>query len=359
MNFVFAGGGTGGHLFPGIAIARALQKIEPNARITFVGTNRGLERKYVPEAGYKLVELKISGIFKRSLLQKCIALLQLPFATLRAILLLHKLKTHAVIGLGGYASFPVICAAFLLRIPSAICEQNSIPGVTNRLLCRIVKRVFTVFNATKAHLRTNNIRHTGNPLRPSLLQALNHKCETEQILILGGSLGAQVLNQIVPKALNILQKEGFQFEIYHQTGIKFAGEVRAQYEDFGIQAQVDPFIDDMAAAYATSKLAICRSGATTVSEVAAFGLPTIFIPFPFATHDHQTCNASELADKNAAILLPQAQLTPFSLSESVRKLLSDESYRKDIKNRALGLAKLDAADTIAREAINRFQNNGN
>jgi UDP-N-acetylglucosamine--N-acetylmuramyl-(pentapeptide) pyrophosphoryl-undecaprenol N-acetylglucosamine transferase len=261
-----------------------------------------------------------------------------------------------VLGVGGYASGPAVIAAVLLRIPVGLCEPNSIPGLTNRVIGRFATRVFTAFKSTGAYFKSPRIRLVGNALRNKLHLAppKQHITAPAKILVVGGSQGARALNENLPACFAALKGKGFDIAIRHQSGKSDVEATQACYRKLGLDAQVTAFIDDMAEAYAWADLMVCRSGATTCSEVLAVGPVAIFVPLPNAIYDHQMLNAKELAEEGACLVVPQAEITPAGIAQTMADLLSDQARVNSIINSARGLAKPNASVEIAQSFLNRF-----
>lgn len=361
MKLVIAGGGTGGHVYPGIAVAQAVLRLKPDSQILFVGTAMGLEKTAVPKAGFELACIRVSGIKGRSLFKKLRSLAELPLALLSSMQILWKFKADAVLGVGGYASGPALAAAWLMGIPVAICEQNSIPGFTNRILGRIAKRVFGTFAKTRQFFSSKRFALVGNPLRQDFctrdLTRTIHP-GTKRLVILGGSLGARPLNDVVPKTVGLLKQRGLVLDVVHQCGKNDVERTRETYKNAGAEAEVLAFVDDVVALYLSTDLLVCRAGATTFSEITAIGVPSIMVPFPHAIYDHQTENARELANVGGTLLLPQNQMTPERLANEILTLFSNAILREDMAKAALTLGKIDASDVIAKAALQRFSNPG-
>ncbi len=350
MNLVIAGGGTGGHLFPGVAIAEELRARDPNATITFVGTRRGIEARILPELGWPLELIDVTGLKTVGALGAIRGLFRVPRALWQARRLLKRLRPDAVIGVGGYASGPVVLAARLRGIPTAICEQNSIPGLTNKLLGRVVRGVFLSFDESRRFFKPKKILMTGNPVRRELLQRLlapsaHDPSANVHVLVSGGSQGAVAVNELASAALIALAKD-HALAITHQTGEKDLEATAARYRTAGVEADCRAFIKDMASTYAAADLVIGRSGATTVAELAIAGVPAVFIPFPTAADNHQELNAREMAAKGAALMFRQADLTASSLADALRPLLEDPSRRTNMGEAMRSLAKPGAAAAV-------------
>ena len=358
MKLIIAGGGTGGHVYPAIALAQALQKIDKNSEVLFIGTELGMEKFAVPQAGYSIEFIRVSGIKGRSFTKKLRAFLQIPFAILSSIKILRREKPDALLGVGGYASGPSLLAAWMLRIPTAILEPNSIPGFTNRILAFFVRKIFGAFHKTAAYFSSKHFIVVGGPLRQEFLSAAlpTEKKDNKvfHLLVVGGSLGAKALNDVAPKALSFLKERHLTLHVVHQTGKGDFERVQKLYKDLHVDADVRPFIDDMAATYAQADLIICRSGAGTCAEITAMGLPAILVPFPYAIYDHQTENAKELVETGAAILLPQTEMTPERLALEISELIRIPANLKRMRQAALALGRTDAAEQIAKSALNNF-----
>jgi len=356
MSYIIAGGGTGGHVFPAIAVADAIKDQNPAANIVFIGTERGLEHTAVPKAGYKLERITVTGIKGRSFTNKIRALFQLPLATLHCIKLLRRYEAKAVLGVGGYASGPAVIAAVLLRIPVGLCEPNSIPGLTNRVIGRFATRIFTAFKSTSNYFKTHKIRLVGNALRKSL-QAAKTKAPDSgsvKILVIGGSQGAKALNQQLPPCFAALRDSGISITIRHQTGKNDVQSTQEAYKTYGISADVAAFLDNMDDAYTWADLIVCRAGATTCSEVLAVGPVAVLIPLPNAIYDHQMLNARELAEEGACVLIPQDKIEPAAFAAKLSGLLADKNQINLMLNKARSLAKPNASVEIAQSFLNRF-----
>jgi UDP-N-acetylglucosamine--N-acetylmuramyl-(pentapeptide) pyrophosphoryl-undecaprenol N-acetylglucosamine transferase len=351
VKVLIAGGGTGGHLFPGVAIAEEIRARDPAASIRFVGTSRGIEARVLPELGWDLSLIDISGLKTVGALGAVRGLARLPRALLQSRRLLREHGPDAVIGVGGYASGPVVLMARLAGIPTAICEQNSIPGLTNKILGRLVQTVFIAFDENRRFFPETKIVSSGNPVRRALLQKLLAAPEARAtdrlgVLVVGGSQGATAVNRIASEALVALARER-PLRIVHQTGQASLDETAARYTSAGIAADVRPFIQDMAAAYAQADVIVSRAGATTVAELAIAGVPAIFVPYPTAADNHQEVNAREMTSAGASLMFRQADLTPAILAEELRKLLGDPELRARMGSAMKRLARPDAAATVA------------
>jgi len=343
---VVMAGGTGGHVFPALATAEVLKA--RGYHIHWLGTERGIEARLVPAAEINISYLTISGVRGKGFM----GWLAAPLKVLRAIwqsrAVLKEIRPVCVLGMGGFAAAPGGMAAKLLGIPLVIHEQNATAGSTNKLLARFANRVLQAFpNAFGAE---GNGEVVGNPIRETIVQARQsrqHQTDSsnKHVLVLGGSQGALALNQTVPTALLKIAEE-FDIKVWHQSGERSLQEVQASYQGFD-NATVAAFIDDMAAAYAWADVVICRSGALTVSEIAAAGLPSILVPFPHAIDDHQTANAKFLVDADAAVLMPQSEMSEATLVKVLAGMFRDAGKLLRMSDRAFSVAKFGAADKVA------------
>jgi UDP-N-acetylglucosamine--N-acetylmuramyl-(pentapeptide) pyrophosphoryl-undecaprenol N-acetylglucosamine transferase len=348
VKVLIAGGGTGGHLFPGVAIAEEIRARHPDAEVTFVGTRRGIEARVLPDLGWPLELIEVSGLKTVGAMGAVRGLFRLPKALLQARRLVKKYRPDAVIGVGGYASGPVVLAARMRGVPTAICEQNSIPGLTNKMLGRIVRSVFLSFDESRRFFKPAKILMTGNPVRRDLVQKLLGEAPAHtgvHVLVCGGSQGAVAVNELASQALIALGDR--TVAITHQTGEKDLDATRARYQAAGLAADCHAFIKDMAAAYQRADIIIGRAGATTVAELAIAGKPAILIPYPFAADNHQELNAREMAAKGAALMFRQSELTAEVLAGALRPLLADDGKRAEMGAAMKSLAKPGAAGAVA------------
>lgn len=358
MRLVIAGGGTGGHLFPGIAVAEALLEIDPSSEVLFVGTAKGIETREVPKAGFRLELIEVGGLKRVGAAKMAKTLVALPRSLLASRRILKDFGADAVLGVGGYASGPVLLSAALMGLPTAICEQNSVPGFTNRVLSKLVRRVYLTFDKARAHFPASKVELVGNPVRAAFRRAAASAApdvEPGLVFTFGGSQGARALNEALPDALRILLDRGLEVRALHQAGKDDVDTVRARYEERGVEADVRSFIDDMVGEYRRADVVVCRAGASSCTELTALGVPAVLVPFPFAADDHQTLNARELSDEGAAVLLPQSELTPERLADELEALLRDRGRRDGLADRARSLGKLDAAERVARAAMEGFK----
>ena len=355
MKIIIAGGGTGGHLFPGIAIAEAFLKKDRENEVLFVGTERGLEKRVLKELGYSLKTIDIEGIKGRSWKRSMQATFKIPGSMMQAYKIISKYSPDVVIGVGGYASGPAVLTARFMGIKTAIAEQNALPGATNRILSRYVNKIFLSFPDRVQWFPKAKSVVTGNPIRASFaaVQEMRKKKEEEpfQILIFGGSQGAHAINMAVLDAAAELKSSREKLKFVHQTGEKDVQEIRDAYKRLNMNAEVHPFIMDMAKAYQEADLLICRAGATSVAEITAMGKAAILVPFPFAIHDHQTKNAEILVHAQAAIMIPEKDLSGRHLADTIEILIGNPATIEDMSKRSKALGNFRAADDVAEACI--------
>lgn len=351
---VVAGGGTGGHLFPGIAVVEELRRRERNLDVLFVGTERGIESRILPAMGERLEHIEVMPLKGRRPLELVRNIGMLPGALTRAMSIVRAHRADLVIGVGGYASGPVLAAATALGVPTALLEQNARVGMTNKVLSRIVGRAYVTFPETASSFSASRVRVSGNPVRRAFVDAAKQamvdpdgfEARARRILVLGGSQGARALNETVPAALARAGVAQRGVQVVHQTGSAMRDEVAARYAELGIPADVVSFIDDTARAFASSAVVIARAGATTVAEVCAIGRPSILIPYPFAADDHQTRNARALEREGAALCVRESELDPERLARELASLLDDPTRRRAMADAARRIGRPDAAASI-------------
>ncbi|MFO0585215.1 MAG: undecaprenyldiphospho-muramoylpentapeptide beta-N-acetylglucosaminyltransferase [Anaeromyxobacter sp.] len=339
MRMLVAGGGTGGHVFPGIALAEEVVGRHPDNDVVFVGTSRGLEARVVPEAGFPIELIEVKGLKGKGLSALVQSLLLLPRALLQSIRILRKWRPDVVVGVGGYASGPVVLAAWLLRIPTAVQEQNARAGFTNRVLGSFVKAVFTAFPEANDQFPPRKVHQLGNPIRRTLMENFMRPDTPHpepRVLVFGGSQGAHALNMRVIEALPHLADLRDTVRFTHQTGARDREQVEKGYAACGFLPDVREFISDMSAAYAECDLVVCRAGATTIAELTVCKRASILIPFPAAADNHQVVNARSLADAGAAVMIEERDLTGELLAREIRGLLANPERRERMV-RAAGL----------------------
>jgi UDP-N-acetylglucosamine--N-acetylmuramyl-(pentapeptide) pyrophosphoryl-undecaprenol N-acetylglucosamine transferase len=366
-RIVIAGGGTGGHLYPGIAVAKELLARYPTAQITFAGTARGIEARVIPRDGFALDLIRSSGLKGKSLLTLIRGALILPISVVDAWSIVSRRKPELVIGVGGYSSGPVVMVASLRGVPTMVLEQNAVPGFTNRQLARFVRAAAVTFESTKAFFGEKGFV-SGNPVRsefvadrPAVRPSPDTTFSTEasvdeqpssvQVLVFGGSQGAHAINMAMVEAAPELAAGSPRLRLAHQTGERDVEMVRTAYRAAGVQADVQPFYYDMGRRVAAADLIVCRAGATTIAEISAAAKPAILIPLPTATDDHQRKNAEALAAAGAAEMLLQGDATGATLAARIRGLAADADRRARLSAAARKFARPDAARVIADRAM--------
>lgn len=347
FRLVVAGGGTGGHLFPGIAIAKAFCKKRPGTRVLFIGTDRPFEQKCVAREGFHHAAAGASGIKGLGLRKKMTAVAKLPLAVIGCMIKLIRFRADAVVGVGGFSSGPVILAAWLLRRPVVLHEQNSVPGIANRLSARFAREIHLTFPGSSAWFPAGKCTLSGNPVREEILgvEAKQGLSAPPTLLVVGGSQGAVALNRAVTEALPRLKALGLY--IIHQCGEADVERVKTCYADAGANGEVLSFIDNMSGAYARADLVLCRAGATTLAELTAMGKGAILVPFPHATDNHQEINARYLEHHGAARVILESNLTGDGLARLIETLLADPASFSAMDKSAKELGRPDASDRVA------------
>jgi UDP-N-acetylglucosamine--N-acetylmuramyl-(pentapeptide) pyrophosphoryl-undecaprenol N-acetylglucosamine transferase len=345
MRVIIAGGGTGGHVIPALAIAQELQS-RYNAEVLFIGTARGIESRLVPAAGFQLGLITVGALNRVDLATRAKTLFDLPRAIAQSGRMITEFRPDVMIGVGGYASGPAMIAASFMNVPMMAFEPNVIPGIANRLLAPIVRTAAVHFPATQRYFR--NAAVTGVPVRREFFHVpVRPPNARPTLLVFGGSQGAHAINVSAMESLAALSQAVPEIHLIHQTGEKDFEEAQAAAANVGISAEISRFIDDMPGAFSRADLLVCRSGASTVAEIAAAGKPAIFVPLPTAADDHQRHNAETLADADAARLLPQADLTPDRLVQEVASLLANRTQLAQMGASARQFAHPRAAEEIA------------
>ncbi len=342
-------GGTGGHVYPALAVADYLKR--HGVPFLWLGTNHGLEAQLVPAKGFPLLTIKINGLRGKGMIKWMQAPVILCIALIQALMIFIQRKPAAVLGMGGFASGPGGIAAWLMRIPLCIHEQNAVAGLTNRLLAPLADTVMEAYPKTfPAKFKAQT---TGNPVRTEILNVNApdkrmriENAEVMKLLVLGGSQGARTLNKIVPYAVALLPRN-IKLEIIHQTGQSHYAETVALYKTLNCVARIEPYIDDMAEAYAWADIVICRAGALTIAELSAAGVASILVPFPYAVDDHQTANARYLSDQGGALLLPESEFTSENLEQLLNELYHSRSRLLAMAQEARALAKPAATEQVA------------
>jgi UDP-N-acetylglucosamine--N-acetylmuramyl-(pentapeptide) pyrophosphoryl-undecaprenol N-acetylglucosamine transferase len=357
LRVVIAGGGTGGHLYPGIAVARELLSRQPGAQVTFAGTTRGIEARVLPREGFDLDTIRSGGLKGKSLLDSARGGMLVPLGLIDAWRIVSARRPDLVIGVGGYSSGPVVLAAAARRIPTMVLEQNAVPGLTNRLLAPLVSAAAVTFDATRSFFG-NRAFVSGNPVRPEFFTAVDGEpvvtgkgTADVNLLVFGGSQGAHAINMIMCAAAPALAAALSSIQLVHQTGERDLDSVRAAYELAGLRAEVEPFLYDMARRLNTADVVVCRAGATTLAEIAAAGKASILIPLPTATDDHQRKNAETFGSAGAAEVLLQVTATGHELSTRILALATDRDRRERMARAARALARPDAARVIVDRAL--------
>ncbi len=341
-------GGTGGHVFPALAVARELMR--RGVPVVWLGTRKGLEARIIPAEGIRIEWLSVAGLRGKKLSRLLLAPLMLLLSGMQALWVVLRLRPRAVLGMGGFVTGPGGIAAKLLFRPLCIHEQNAIPGLTNRVLARIANRVCSAFPGVFAAQRKYLV--TGNPVRteivqlPEPAQRFAGRSGRLRLLVLGGSLGAQAINAALPRALAMMSEQE-RPEVRHQAGAKNIDQAREYYREAGIEVELTAFIDDMAEAYGWADLVLCRAGALTISELAAAGVASLLVPYPHAVDDHQTANARFLTEAGAAELLPQQTLTPERLHQLLHAYSGQRQKLLAMAQAARSLAVTDSAQQVA------------
>jgi UDP-N-acetylglucosamine--N-acetylmuramyl-(pentapeptide) pyrophosphoryl-undecaprenol N-acetylglucosamine transferase len=357
LRIVVAGGGTGGHLYPGIAVARELLRRHPDARVTFAGTARGIEARVIPKEGFELDLLRSAGLKGTSPAARARGVLLLPLGALDAWRILSHRSPDVVIGVGGYSSGPVVLAAAVRRIPTLLMEQNAVPGVTNRTLAHVVDAAAVTFDETVRYFGRRGFV-TGNPVRAEFLdsgvgveQDARVGGSVPRVLIFGGSQGAHAINMAMVEAAPKLAGHPGGLAITHQTGERDLEHVRGSYRRAGLEARVEPFLFAMDREVKAADLVVSRAGATTLAELTAAGKPALLIPLPTAADDHQRKNADVMARAGAAEVLDQRTLSGAGLADRIIALATDAPRRAAMALAARALAKPDAAHAIADRVL--------
>jgi UDP-N-acetylglucosamine--N-acetylmuramyl-(pentapeptide) pyrophosphoryl-undecaprenol N-acetylglucosamine transferase len=366
IRIIIAGGGTGGHLFPAIAIAQEFMARDPENKVIFVSTGNPFELSVLDKAGFTLEKITAEGIKGRGLLRQLRSMWKIPMGIFESMRIIKNFKPDLVMGVGSYAAGPVAIGAWFMRKKLILHEQNILPGITNRILSRFADRIYVSFKNTKANFNPGKVVYTGNPLRKEFMRkakenkdqntATSAKDYTFTVLILGGSQGAHSINKAVINALEHF-REKHNFYFIHQTGKQDEAKVKKAYKDQGILCMVKSFFDDMPQQYQMADLIICRAGATTVAELAAVGKGVIFIPFPFAADNHQVLNARTFTEVGAAEMILQKDLTGSVLAQRIEYYASNKKALEVMATRAKSLGKPDAAKIIVNDCYKLIRNN--
>ena len=358
MRVVIAGGGTGGHLYPGIAVARELLARRPDTQISFAGTAQGIESRVVPREGFALDLIRSAGLKGKSLAARGRGMLLVPIGLIDAWRIVSSRRPDVVIGVGGYSSGPVVLVAALRAVPTLLLEQNAVPGLTNRWLARVVNLAAVTYDSTATYFGSKAFV-SGNPVRPEFFAtagpqqelAVDDQISGTRVLVFGGSQGAHAINVAMVEAAPRLAAGGSPLRLVHQTGERDVEMVRTAYREAGLQAGVEPFLYDMGRQLGQADVIVCRAGATTLAEITAAGKAAILIPLPTATDDHQRRNAEALAAAGAAELLLQPEATGAVLADRVLALIGDRARRTQMARAARSLARPDAARVIVDRVL--------
>lgn len=355
MRIVITGGGTGGHLFPGIAMAQEFMTRNPENSVLFVGTGKPFELSILSKWGFRHKRITAEGIKRRRLREQVLSIAKIPKGIFESILILKRFKPDLVVGVGGYAAGPLVVAAWLMGVKIVLHEQNILPGVTNRILSRFADRIHVSFNGTQVKVSPDKVRLTGNPVRKEILECAREKIKPSTadlkserpftILVIGGSQGSHSINMVLLEAVKYIGNKGHIF-IVHQTGAQDEERVKKAYKDYGISSRVRAFFNDMDKQYKEADLVICRAGATTVAEITVIGKGAIFIPFPFAADDHQVVNATALEKEGAAELILEKDLNGKVLAERINFFTSHPEALHQMAFRAKDIGRPDAAANI-------------
>lgn len=360
LHMVIAAGGTGGHLFPAIAVAHKFVERNPNNRVLFISTGKPLDKTVLSKTGFQHQWIVAEGIKRRGLIRQIMAVFKIPTGVIQSARILKAFKPSLVMGVGSYVAGPVVMAAWLMGLKIVLHEQNMIPGMTNRMLAPFAHRIYVSFEKTREGLNPKKTLFTGNPVRKEILTAgaedgfdrkKEHEIRPFTVLIIGGSQGAHRINLAMAEAARHLNKD--RFFIVHQTGDSDCEQVSDAYRDCNIGHTVQPFFYDMADQYQKADLVICRAGATTVAEITALGKGVIFIPYPFAADDHQTLNAQALSHNGAAEMILERDVDGHTLAERIEFYASHPDALDQMAARAKALGRPDAAEMIVEDLYRR------
>lgn len=356
-RFAVSGGGTGGHIYPALAIAREILQLEPEARMIFIGGRGRRESSIVPEFGFDFVPISVES-FPRSLSLRWFKVaFSVPIGLLESLVALKRFSPHLVIGTGGYACGPVLLGASLLHIPLVIQEQNALPGVTNRIMGRWADEIHVPFSAAVRYFPAGRTKLTGNPVRPEIVTATGDRAKLGldenklTILFMGGSQGASSINAAAVEAFGRLDQFVSQIQVIHQTGKRDFSTIKKAYDELPFVSIVQPYFDEMQNIYPVTDLVVCRSGAMTLAELAVRGLPAILIPYPYSAEGHQKFNAKVLEQKGAAVMIDDDQFTSERLTDILSTLIQDREKLSGMAEISRSLSKPDAARKIASSAL--------
>jgi UDP-N-acetylglucosamine--N-acetylmuramyl-(pentapeptide) pyrophosphoryl-undecaprenol N-acetylglucosamine transferase len=349
MRVVIAGGGTGGHLFPGIAIAEEFLKRDQKTAVIFIGTRKGIESRLLAKLGYTLEEIDIEGIKGRGVKALMKGVCQIPKSMAQSRRIMKTFHPDIVVGVGGYASGPAVLVAHWMGVPTVIAEQNAVCGVTNKILGRFVDKIFVTYEQTKKFFPADKVVVSGNPVRSAVALPQEPRLDKKgywQVLVFGGSQGAEAINGCLVEMMPLLETVKDKIRILHQTGARQKDEIARRYAEHGINAEVREFILEMAKAYQEADLIVCRAGATSLAEITAAGRAAVLIPYPFAADDHQLKNAQALAAQGAAVVIKESELNAEKLFDTIVRLLKDEGKRSQMEACSKKMGRPEAAVTI-------------
>jgi UDP-N-acetylglucosamine--N-acetylmuramyl-(pentapeptide) pyrophosphoryl-undecaprenol N-acetylglucosamine transferase len=360
IRVIIAGGGTGGHLFPGIAIATGLKARCLDMDILFVVGRKKMEKAIIDKAGFEARSIDVEGMLGKGMFGRMRALIKVLISLIQSLVIVRDFRPHLIVGVGGYSSGPLCLVARLLRVPTAIHEQNSFPGLTNRMLAPLVKKVFISFEESRRYFKRQDVLLTGNPVRDELLHGRPVAKPANgrfTILVVGGSQGARAINRAVVAALEVLKKQGLHLFVIHQTGKAHVKEIRDEYQSHGFAGDVREFIDDMASAYGRADLVVCRAGATTLAELTALGKPSILIPYPYAAHQHQEVNARALVAAGGADMIIEKDLDGAGLAGRIKTYMENRDALERMSASALKAGMPRAQEIIAEELFKLVKDN--
>lgn len=354
-KIMVAAGGTGGHVFPGVAVADEIRRISPNASVTFVGTKRGLETRVLPLLGYPIKLIGSTSVKDRGMFGKIAAYSRVPFSVMHAFSIMLKDRPDLLLSVGGYAAGPFAVAAVILCVPFAILEPNAVAGMSNRIMGRFARRVFVAFDAALKYFPRSKVLVSGNPVRREVLNIKKAEAKENGVLnifVFGGSQGARRLNQAMTGALKYLEMHREKIFVAHQTGtVDDAAAIRQLYIDAGVKALVFSFTDKIWEYYEKADLVIARSGAMTISELSALAMPSILVPYPYAADDHQRANAMALVEAGGAVMIPDSECTAQALAGEIREFIERPERLVMMKLALERCAKRDATQKIAGELL--------
>ncbi len=347
LKIILAGGGTGGHVIPAIAIAD--EAANRGNEVGFVGTSDRIEARLVPGAGYRIDFIKVKPLAGGGVGRKVKGLAHAPVSVISSMKLLKSLCPNVVIGVGGFVAGPVVLGAKLMGIPTALLEQNATVGLSNKILARMVRRAFVSYESTMRAFPAKRVELTGNPVKRSILEAARKPRVRGQgkvrVLVMGGSQGARAIDQMIPEAMSIAQLGG-EVQVLHQCSKGRADQVKNEYERAEVSVEVVDFIDDTASAFLDTDLVVARAGATTVSELTVMGLPAVFLPYPHHADLQQEKNAAPMSAAGAAVIFKEKETTPQELADAISRFVRDNDYRQRAAKASLGLGRPDAARRV-------------